>query len=405
MSSNNKNQRLNGFSPLSYAGQNASQPTNFTTSDSSPTVDDAREFNLGDWWLNTSNNTVWYLASTNGLTATWINAQASLSGLLTLKGNSGGPIPPELGNINVVGDGITINIVGNPGTSTLTASLIGGMVSGTLTGNSGGPVGPTAGNINILGSGVLSVAGNPGTSTLTITQSGAVASSFVTQAGTAVPVANILNVLGSNNISTSGAASTVTVTAGPAIAKSYITSPATATATPAAGVLTLAGAGTTTVSAAGSTITISNSSTPVVPYAEGTWSPTLTAGGVDTGASYQFRIGQYVRIGNVVFIWGHVSFFGSGTAGLGPLGIGGLPFIVSSLPGLGNTPGVALSIPSGFSSGGTSNSAAWFGQFVTGTQRFDLFKFSGGTIVAVGVGSTNVTLTSWRFAMNGFYFI
>lgn len=43
----------------------------------------------------------------------------------------------------------------------------------TLTGNSGGPVGPTAGNINVVGSGSVSVAGNPGTSTLTISTSGA----------------------------------------------------------------------------------------------------------------------------------------------------------------------------------------------------------------------------------------
>lgn len=42
----------------------------------------------------------------------------------------------------------------------------------TLTGNSGGPVGPTAGNINVLGAGGVNVAGNPGTSTLTITVTG-----------------------------------------------------------------------------------------------------------------------------------------------------------------------------------------------------------------------------------------
>lgn len=41
----------------------------------------------------------------------------------------------------------------------------------TLTGNTGGPVGPTAGNINIVGTGVISVAGNPATSTLTISSS------------------------------------------------------------------------------------------------------------------------------------------------------------------------------------------------------------------------------------------
>lgn len=42
----------------------------------------------------------------------------------------------------------------------------------TLTGNSGGAVPPTLGNINVLGSGGVTVAGNPGTSTLTISVSG-----------------------------------------------------------------------------------------------------------------------------------------------------------------------------------------------------------------------------------------
>lgn len=42
----------------------------------------------------------------------------------------------------------------------------------TLTGNSGGAVGPTANNINILGSGSVNVVGNPGTSTLTISVTG-----------------------------------------------------------------------------------------------------------------------------------------------------------------------------------------------------------------------------------------
>ena len=42
----------------------------------------------------------------------------------------------------------------------------------TLTGNSGGPVPPTAGNINVIGAGGVTVAGNPGTSTLTITVAG-----------------------------------------------------------------------------------------------------------------------------------------------------------------------------------------------------------------------------------------
>lgn len=43
----------------------------------------------------------------------------------TLTGNAGGAVGPTGGNINVVGDGTTIDVTGNPGTSTLTISAIG----------------------------------------------------------------------------------------------------------------------------------------------------------------------------------------------------------------------------------------------------------------------------------------
>lgn len=55
----------------------------------------------------------------------------------TLTGNAGGAVGPTGGNINVVGDGTTISITGNPGTSTLTASFI-GTTDITITGDTGG---------------------------------------------------------------------------------------------------------------------------------------------------------------------------------------------------------------------------------------------------------------------------
>ncbi len=51
--------------------------------------------------------------------------------ILTLTGNSGGAVSPTAGNINVLG-GTGINIVGNPGTSTLTVNAIGGGVTWTV---------------------------------------------------------------------------------------------------------------------------------------------------------------------------------------------------------------------------------------------------------------------------------
>lgn len=257
----NKNQRLNGFNPFSYVGVNAAQPTNFTTAETDPTSGDSRGFGLGDWWLNTATNGMWYLAQTNGFTATWIQLNSGGStGILSITGNTGGPVMPSIGNINLIGDGETITIVGNPGTNTLTMSTAGGITQ-TLTGDSGGPVGPDGGgNVNIVGTGSISVVGTPGTSTLTITPSGAVVDVFHTQSGTATPASNILTINGAGGLTSSGAGSTVTITAGGTIADSFITSPATGTATPSAGTITFAGAGGAVISASGSTITISSSS-------------------------------------------------------------------------------------------------------------------------------------------------
>ena len=82
----------------------------------------------------------------------------------------------------------------------------------TLTGNTGGAVSPTGGNINIIGSGTVDVVGNPATSTLTISVSGAVATTYTEDVGTAAPAAGNLNVFGGTagrDINTSGSGSTI----------------------------------------------------------------------------------------------------------------------------------------------------------------------------------------------------
>jgi hypothetical protein len=71
----------------------------------------------------------------------------------------------------------------------------------TLTGNTGGPVGPTGNNINVVGDGTtVTVAGNPGTSTLTISALGSVATTYDEDSGSATPVANILHVIGGESV-------------------------------------------------------------------------------------------------------------------------------------------------------------------------------------------------------------
>ncbi len=84
----------------------------------------------------------------------------------------------------------------------------------TLTGNSGGPVGPDGGgNIDVVGDGTtVDVVGNPGTNTLTISVDASIANQYTADTGTAVPVANNLNIFGdSASILTSASGDTVTI--------------------------------------------------------------------------------------------------------------------------------------------------------------------------------------------------
>ena len=321
------NQRLNGLNPLAYLGVDAYEPNDFIVERRDPLTSDFNNFYLGTWWLNSFTSSLFYLASLENSVATWINVSSMSGAVQTLTADSGGPVSPTAGNINVVGDGTTVDIVGTPGTSTLTISTIGVTPTETLTGNSGGPVSPTAGNINIVGSGPLTVTGNPGTSTLTIGESGAVSTSFVTQSGTAVPAAGAFSINGSNGLSTTGVGSTVTITGGSTIAQSFVTNPATGTAVPAAGVLTFAAGANTTISASGSTVTISMTGSGT-SYSEGAWTPTLTFGGVPATLTRNF--GYFVQVGNVVYIQFDIAVSAVPSSSSGA--VLSLPFPYATLP-------------------------------------------------------------------------
>ena len=129
--------------------------------------------------------------------ANWVLIGGGTGVLLSLTGNSGGAVFPLLGNINVVGDGTTINIVGDPATHTLTVTALDTGTVNTLTGNTGGAVGPSAGKINVVGDGTtITIVGDPLTNTLTASVIGGEgANSFPTDNGTATPAAGVLNII------------------------------------------------------------------------------------------------------------------------------------------------------------------------------------------------------------------
>ncbi len=153
-------QRLNGLFPLSYTGVVPVSPVNFVMDDRPPTINDSKNFYIGDLWLDISTqpptaSDLWMLVSLVQNNATWVNFASGISALQSLTGNSGGPVFVDgADNINTIGDGIGITIVGNPGTNTLTASLIGGGIaaqsfptdSGTATPNGSGVLNINANN-------------------------------------------------------------------------------------------------------------------------------------------------------------------------------------------------------------------------------------------------------------------
>lgn len=151
----NNNLRLNGLNPLSYQGVNPYTPVPLFISNRAPTVNDWQNFSIATFWLDSVDQVFYALMNLSRPNATtvlanWVPFVSSVGNLSGLMGNSGGfvagtGIPPY---INVVGDGTTINIVGNPATHTLTASVVGTGVLSSLTGDTGTAV-PTAGNIKI----------------------------------------------------------------------------------------------------------------------------------------------------------------------------------------------------------------------------------------------------------------
>jgi hypothetical protein len=149
--------RLGGKQGTAYLGTNANQPPNWTFSDRDPNQYDTQNVSLGDLWLNQDNETVWVLVSlagnmsSKGSIAVWSKIEASIGILNALTGNTGGAVSPDgSSNINIIGDGTTITIAGNPGTHTLTASVIGGGSGASSFPTDSGTAAPVAGVLHII---------------------------------------------------------------------------------------------------------------------------------------------------------------------------------------------------------------------------------------------------------------
>ena len=120
---------LSGSTPLGYQGTNAATPPNVTMHKNAPTPNNYQNFSIGDFWIQivdprANTNLIYVLLGVVGNVADWALLTGSVGSLITLTGNSGGAVFPSEANINVMGDGTTINIVGNSSPNTLTVSAI-----------------------------------------------------------------------------------------------------------------------------------------------------------------------------------------------------------------------------------------------------------------------------------------
>ena len=152
-----------------------------------------------------------------------------------------------------------------------------------LTGNSGGAVGPTAGNINVVGTGDVLVTGNPGTSTLTISVTGGIPETFDADSGSATSSGGIININGGTSIATSASGNTIDI----AVTEVAVANGGTG-ATTLTGVLI--GNGTSAVT--GNAITqydvlIGGASNAIVSVSPSTANYVLTSNGVSAAPSFK----------------------------------------------------------------------------------------------------------------------
>jgi len=166
--------RLSSKGVLGYVGTDARNPLNVFYRKRDPLESDTALYTIGDMWINTITKQGWILVSLAGtlasrgiLIATWLRITNKFIGFI--QGNNDEKVGPDsLQNINLMGDGASLDITGTVGTHTLEMSSIASPMIKTFEGNSGGPVSQNSSHtLYLVGDGTtISFNGNPGTNTL-----------------------------------------------------------------------------------------------------------------------------------------------------------------------------------------------------------------------------------------------
>lgn len=114
---------------LSYMGSRAPTPPNLTINTTRPQSTFTKNFKIGDIWIYMPQGDplgaeAYILLSLASGVAEWVLFTSATGDIVTLTGNSGGPVDPDaFGNINILGDGSNTDVTGTPLNNTLTITL------------------------------------------------------------------------------------------------------------------------------------------------------------------------------------------------------------------------------------------------------------------------------------------
>ena len=216
--------RLTGLNPLAYLGVEPTSPSNTVMATKSPTANDVQNFNIGDFWVNTTAQQLWVLVSQARGVAVW---SPLFGGAADSFVTDSGTATPAGGILNIDGDGVNISTAGSGNTVTITANpdptftglTLTGFTGGVLTSNGAGVVGEvTTTNHSLLvgnSSGTITNLGVATNGQIPIGSTGANPVLATITAGSGV---SVTNGAGSITIAATGSGGTVTsITAGTGI--------------------------------------------------------------------------------------------------------------------------------------------------------------------------------------------
>ena len=147
--------------------------------------------------------------------------------------------------------------------------------------------------------------------------------------------------------------------------------------------LSQTGSGAASAAPVWATLVAANLSDYVGPTS---WTPTLEFGGGNTGITYTTRFGNYIRIGDLVIVWGRITLSNKGSS-TGSADIASLPFNVKNTTGLFG----AITIPEFQGMSGVNSLG---GIAVTNTDQIQIFTTPAAGAATTQLSNTNFTNTS-----------